>query len=100
MRTVALDYGNRISLCEVSKGDVVARATVGGLDGLRPWVGPQTAPARVALEACREVWWVACRLREWGHEVLRNCVHWWSRWWLWWKHSTCRLARRIGRSSS
>lgn len=70
MRTVALDYGSRISLCEVSKGEVVARATVKGFEGLKPWVGPQTPPAEVAVEACREAWWVARRLREWGHEVL------------------------------
>jgi len=70
MRTVALDYGNRISMCEVSKGEVVARATVNTLDGLRHWVGPQKPQAQIAVEACREVWWVARRLREWGHEVL------------------------------
>jgi transposase len=30
-------------------------------------LGPETTSAKVAIEACREVWHVAKRLREWGH---------------------------------
>lgn len=67
MRTVALDYGNRTTLCEVKDGEVVARATAGGLVQLARWIGPNTAPARVAVEACREAWWIARKLKEWGH---------------------------------
>lgn len=70
MRTLALDYGNRISLCEVTGGQVVARATVDRLEELTRWLGPTTAPARVAVEACREAWWIARKLKEWGHEPV------------------------------
>ena len=67
MRSVALDYGNRTTLCEVSGGEVVARATAGTLEQLTRWIGPNTRPARVAVEACREAWWIARKLEEWGH---------------------------------
>lgn len=70
MRSVALDLGNRISFCEVSKGDVIARTTVTGLEHLMRWIGPNTPPARVAVEASREAWWVTDKLLEWGHDPL------------------------------
>lgn len=70
MRSVALDWGSRISLCEVSQGRVNCRATVGKLDELRRYIGPGTAPARVAIECCREAWFIAETLRQWGHEPV------------------------------
>jgi transposase len=70
MRTVALDYGNRITLCEVHDGAVVERATVTEFAALTRWLGPQTGRARVAIEACREAWFVVSKLREWGHEPV------------------------------
>ncbi len=70
MRTVALDYGNRITLCEISKGQVLARATVTDFGELARWLGPQSPKARVAVEACREAWWITRRLSSWGHEAI------------------------------
>src|SRR5512141_917332 len=70
MRSVALDLGSRIAYCEVSDGTVVARATVKEFAELQRWLGPRTAQAGVALEACREAWWAERTLREWGHEPL------------------------------
>jgi transposase len=70
MRSVALDLGGKITFCEVLGGKVVGRKTVKALEELRGVLGPQTPPARVAFEACREGWWVADRLEEWGHEPV------------------------------
>lgn len=70
MRSVALDLGRKITFCEVSEGKVLRRATVASFEGLERLLGPRTPPARVAIEACREVWHVERRLREWGHEPL------------------------------
>lgn len=71
MRNVALDLGARsISYCEVANGQVVARLTVKALGSLEDALGPQAAPARVAIEACREAWFIHTRLTEWGNEVL------------------------------
>lgn len=70
MRSVALDLGGTITFCEVSDGQVVRRGTASSLEGLERLLGPTSAPARVAIEACREVWHVERRLREWGHEPL------------------------------
>jgi len=67
MRTVALDWGRRISFCEVKGGEVTHRATTDSLEALVGLLGPETPPAKVAIEACREAWHVAKRLREWGH---------------------------------
>lgn len=67
MRTVALDYGNRTTLCEVRRGEIVVRASATELGQLSRWIGPNTPPARVAVEACREAWWIARKLEEWGH---------------------------------
>jgi transposase len=69
VRSVALDLGlNKICLSEVRDGKVVHRATVRKVEELLPLLGPETAPARVAIEACREAWAVYDRLREWGKE--------------------------------
>jgi transposase len=70
MRSVALDLGGKITFCEVSEGKVLRRATVGSFGDLEGLLGPRTAPAKVAIEACREVWHVERRLRDWGHEPL------------------------------
>jgi transposase len=71
MRSVALDLGAReTSFCEVREGRVVLRRTVQSLEGLEDVLGPSTPPARVAIEACREAWFVHDRLRAWGHDVL------------------------------
>ena len=69
VRSVALDLGlNKICLSEARDGKVVHRATVRKVEELLPLLGPETAPARVAIEACREAWAIHDRLREWGKE--------------------------------
>ena len=70
MRSVALDLGGKITFCEVAGGEVLRRATASSFQGLESVLGPRTAPARVAIEACREAWFIERRLREWGHEPL------------------------------
>ena len=71
MRSVALDLGaKKIAYCEVSNGAVIERGTFHSFDMLEQWLGPRTAPARVAIEACREAWFVHKQLTSWGNEVL------------------------------
>jgi transposase len=71
MRMVALDLGARkTTYCEVSQGKVVRRGTVSELDSLRSLLGSDQPGARVAIEACREAWFVHDRLIEWGNEVV------------------------------
>jgi transposase len=70
MRNVALDLGSKITFCEVKDGEVVKRATASGLSDLVELLGPNTPPARVGFEACREAWAVHDQLQEWGHEPL------------------------------
>jgi len=71
MRMVALDLGGKkTSYCEVSKGTVIQRITVSELESLRPLLGPEQPPARVAIEACREAWHVHDRLVEWGNQPV------------------------------
>jgi transposase len=71
MRSVALDLGvKETSFCEISHGLVVARRTVGELKSLEDLLGPASKRARVAIEACREAWYVHDVLKEWGHEVI------------------------------
>jgi transposase len=71
MRSVALDLGTKsISYCEIRDGQVVERLTVKALGGLEAVLGSKAPPARVAIEACREAWFVNARLTEWGNEVL------------------------------
>ena len=70
MRIVALDLGSKISYCEVKDHAVVERATEKSLSGLVRLLGPNTPPAKVAFEACREAWAVHDQLGLWGHEPL------------------------------
>jgi transposase len=71
MRSVALDLGSKkIAFCEVSNGKVVGRAMVPRLEALMDFLGPHTAPATVAIEACREAWAIHDQLTAWGHTVL------------------------------
>lgn len=71
MRSVALDLGvKKIAYCEVANGVVIDRATVTSLAALESRLGPKTPPARVAIEACRESWFVHAKLTEWGNEAL------------------------------
>ncbi|HEX2574017.1 MAG TPA: IS110 family transposase [Polyangia bacterium] len=71
MRSVALDFGVRqITLCEVKEQKVVARATVRSIGALEEYLGPNTPPATVAIEACREAWSLHDRLGQWGHQVV------------------------------
>jgi transposase len=67
----ALDLGaKKIAYCEVSGGEVIDRATVSSFRSLESMLGPTANPARVAIEACREAWFVYATLTEWGNEVL------------------------------
>jgi transposase len=52
----------------VADGKVVDRVTVKSLSQLASRLGSGTEPALVALEACREGWYVHDKLREWGHD--------------------------------
>src|SRR5512142_2225908 len=71
MRIVALDLGiKKTSYCELSAGQVVERATVSELSTLRPLLGPDQPPATVAIEACRQAWFVHDCLVAWGNEVV------------------------------
>lgn len=71
MRSVGLDLGARhIAYCEVASGSVLRRGSLRRLSELRSIVGPDTEPARVAFEACREGWHVHDMISSWGHEPL------------------------------
>lgn len=71
MRIVALDLAVRkIVLCEVREGAVIMRRTVSSVSGLKEVLGPQSASACVAIEACREAWHVHDVLAGWGHKVV------------------------------
>lgn len=71
MRNVALDLGaKKTTYCEVVEGQVVQRATVTGVESLRSLLGPEHAPATVAIEACREAWYVHDLLTSWGNRVV------------------------------
>ncbi len=59
MRIVALDLGiQKTSYCEILKGQVVHRTTVSELSTLQLLLGPEQPPATVAIEACRQAWFV------------------------------------------
>jgi transposase len=60
----------KITYCEVKDGEVVERTTVHGIEELVRLLGPNTLPARVGFEACREAWHVHEVLTEWGHDCL------------------------------
>jgi transposase len=71
MRSVALDLGvKETSFCEVSCGLVVARRTARELGHLEDLLGPGSKRAVVAIEACREAWYVHDVLTGWGHSVV------------------------------
>lgn len=69
MRSVGLDLGARhIAFCEVRNGAVVRKMAFRRLSDLKALLGPNSEPAQVAFEACREGWHVHDKLKEWGHE--------------------------------
>jgi transposase len=71
MRSVGLDLGKKeVAYCEVRDGKVVARRTVRSLSELDDVLGPLSAPAVVAFEACREAWHTHDVLTQQGHRVL------------------------------
>ena len=71
MRIVALDLGaKKITYCEVANGQVVERATASEVTSLQSLLGPEAPAARVAIEACREAWYVYDLLVEWGNDVV------------------------------
>jgi transposase len=70
MRNVALDLGSRITYCEVKDGKVIERSSATSLSGLERLIGPNTPPARIVFEACREAWSVHDQLLAWSHEPL------------------------------
>jgi transposase len=71
MRNVGLDLGVRhIAYCEVKDGKVIDRCTVRKFTQLASRIGPESAPAQVAFEACREGWHVHDELKRWGHTPL------------------------------
>jgi len=68
MRSVGLDLGVRhIAFCEVKDGAVVDKGAVRSFSQLASRIGPDTAPAQVGFEACREGWHVHDMLQRWGH---------------------------------
>lgn len=71
MRSVGLDLGKKeVAFCEVSEGKVKQRRTVRQLHDLRELFGSDAPPAVVAIEACREAWYVHDELTKHGHQVL------------------------------
>jgi transposase len=69
MRKIGLDLGARhIAYCEVVDGKVVDRVTAKSLSELASRLGPDSKPAMVAFEACREGWFVHDKLLQWGHD--------------------------------
>jgi transposase len=73
MRSVGLDLGGRkIAFCEVDRvqDQVIDRRTVRVIENLERQLGPNTPPARVAFEACREAWHVHDVLTGWGHHPI------------------------------
>jgi transposase len=71
MRKVALDLGTKkIAYCEVFEGQVADRGTVSELESLQERLGPKAPPAVVAIEACREAWFVHAKLTSWHNDVL------------------------------
>jgi transposase len=71
MRKVALDLGaKKTTYCEIADGRVVQRTTVTHVESLEPLLGPEQPPATVAIEACREAWYVHDLLVSWGNQVL------------------------------
>jgi len=69
-RCVGLDLGKKTAFCEVRDGQVLRRATLTNKASFRELLGPDTEPARVALEAGRSAWYYHDLLVSWGHEVM------------------------------
>lgn len=71
MRKVALDLGTKkTTYCEVAQGKVVQRTTVSQVSSLEPLLGADQPAATVAIEACREAWYVHDLLVQWGNKVV------------------------------
>ena len=71
MRKVALDLGTRkTTYCEVQDARVVQRATVTAVQSLDSLLGSEQPAAVVAIEACREAWFVHDLLTSWGNQVV------------------------------
>jgi transposase len=71
MRHVALDLGSKkTTYCEVSQGEVVQRGAVTQVETLSTVLGPEQPEATVAIEACREAWYVYDLLQSWGNRVV------------------------------
>jgi len=71
MRIVALDLGaKKVSYCELHQGEVIQRATVSEVRSLEHLLGTEQPAATVAIEACREAWFVHDLLVQWGNEVV------------------------------
>lgn len=71
MRSVCLDLGARhIAFTEVVGGKVTKRGSAQRFSELTDLLGPETPPARVAFEACREGWHVHDTLVSWGKEAF------------------------------
>ncbi|MFO0571539.1 MAG: IS110 family transposase [Polyangiaceae bacterium] len=71
MRKVALDLGARkTTFCEVEGEQVLQRGAVTELGTLSSLLGPSQPPAVVAIEACREAWYVHDLLTRWGNQVV------------------------------
>lgn len=71
MRIIALDLGGKkICYCELRQGEVIRRLTVSEVHSLEHVLGHEQPTARVAIEACREAWFVHDLLVEWGNEVV------------------------------
>jgi transposase len=60
----------KTTYCEVAQGEVVQRGTVTQVESLQVVLGPEQPPATVAIEACREAWYVHDLLSSWGNQVL------------------------------
>jgi transposase len=71
MRNVALDLATKkVVFCEVADGVVIKRHTARSVAGLSELLGPESPPAQVAIEACREAWRICAELEGWGNKVL------------------------------
>jgi transposase len=56
--------------CEVANGEVIRRLTVSQVTSLETVLGGAQAEAVVAIEACREAWYVHDLLQSWGNQVV------------------------------
>lgn len=70
MRIVGIDLGaDHIHVCEIVEGQPRG-LTLRRIEDLRRVLGPESQPAKVAFEACREGWHVYDMLEGWGHEPV------------------------------